>query len=326
MNLLERILFPDWKPVKAKFEDCGGCRFTTVFGNHKVYRCVLVYAVKIRRGYYEVCCTPEQCVDDKLPKIALFFGFLDFVPKDGDRIDDWLRPESEDDIDAAQARAYRFLEDNGLDGQVLRTTYQNHWHVDGVRAMGVDPRYLQQLQEVSAEGANSADSGARATAGKPVDADREDAPEDATAGRRTWQGPSEYYRREPMKLWKRILAARGEPTSVRIEDCGGRRFTNTLKNGDTFQCALLYALERGDCRYEVCFVGARFIDEGDVFLNLCAGFLDFVPEDGCKVEYWLRPESMDETYAAMNTGYRFLRDNRLNGRVYTVREEAFSFK
>ena len=117
------------------------------------------------------------------------------------------------------------------------------------------------------------------------------------------------------RLAKLIMSAHGEPVPVRYDECGDVRFSALDGDGHRFNWVLLYAVGRDDGLYEVGSTLAELFDRGVRDIGLGVGFLDRIPSDGEFVDDWFTGYCRNDVDVAMDRGYRFLRDNGLDGFV-----------
>ena len=112
--------------LNVRYDECGGIRFTaphrddgSVFDNGAVFEFVLLYAEDLGGGRYNIGCTYAGFFDSGRTAIPLFQGVLNRVPASGEFVEDWITDETEEEAAQTMATGYRFLRDNGLDGDVL---------------------------------------------------------------------------------------------------------------------------------------------------------------------------------------------------------------
>ena len=122
-----------------------------------------------------------------------------------------------------------------------------------------------------------------------------------------------------MKLWKKIMAMQGETMGVRYGDAGAHFIGNVADVGLS-ECVLLYANEWGGGLYEIGAVSSSYFDFPETRkIGLGVGLLDHVPSDGETVGGWA-PVGAQDAKRLMKRGYRYLRDNGLDGTVVGLRK------
>lgn len=119
-------------PLGIRYEECGDVRFfATTKVSGKTYEYVLLYAEDLGDGRYSIGSTWSGFFDSGQREIPLFQGFLDRVPSPGEYVDDWITDFTKEEDEQAMATSYRFLRDNGLDGDALGIAYPD-WLPNGL--------------------------------------------------------------------------------------------------------------------------------------------------------------------------------------------------
>ena len=123
------------RPLGIAYGEYAGVRFYAPFSANRgrIYEYVLLFAEDLGDGRYHIGSTRSEFFATGQREIPLWHGFLRRVPAPGELVDDWLTDFTEDEWLSACATAYRFLLENGIDGDVMSIVHPG-WYSSGRRA------------------------------------------------------------------------------------------------------------------------------------------------------------------------------------------------